>query len=38
MVFGRYLNPEDHNPRRITNNYKGFAKRLDFEDKISIKN
>ena len=28
----RYLNPVDHNPRRITKTDKGFAKRLDFKD------
>ena len=27
----RYLNPEDHNPRRIIKVYKDFAKRLDFK-------
>ena len=28
----RYLNPADHNPRRITKADKDFAKRLDFKD------
>ena len=28
----RYLNPADHNPRRITKVDKDFAKRLDFKD------
>ena len=28
----RYLNPADHNPRRITKGDKDFAKRLDFKD------
>ena len=28
----RYLNPADHNPRRITKSEKNFAKRLDFKD------
>ena len=28
----RYLNPADHNPRRITKSVKDFAKRLDFKD------
>ena len=28
----RYLNPEDHNPRRITKADKVFAKILDFKD------
>ena len=27
----RYLNPGDHNPRRIIKVYKDFAKRLDFK-------
>ena len=33
MVLVRYLNPADHNPRRITKADEGFAKRLDFKDK-----
>ena len=28
----RYLNPRDHNPRRITKVDKDFAKKLDFKD------
>ena len=28
----RYLNPTDHNPRRITKADKDFAKRLDLKD------
>ena len=28
----RYLNPVDHNPRRITKADKGFANKLDFEN------
>ena len=28
----KYLNPADHNPRRITKTDKDFAKRLDFKD------
>ena len=33
-----YLNPADHNPRRITKANKDFAKRLDFKDiKFPIK-
>ena len=28
----RYLNPADHNPRRITKADKDFAKKLDFKD------
>ena len=28
----RYLNPADHNPRRITKDDKDFAKRIDFKD------
>ena len=28
----RYLNPTDHNPRRITNADKDFAEKLDFKD------
>ena len=28
----RYFNPTDHNPRRIAESYKDFAKRLDFKD------
>ena len=28
----RYLNPADHNPRRITKANEDFAKRLDFKD------
>ena len=28
----RYLNPADHNPRRITKADKNFAKRLDFKE------
>ena len=28
----RYLNPADHNPRRITKTDKDFAKRLHFKD------
>ena len=28
----RYVNPADHNPRRITKTDKDFAKRLDFKD------
>ena len=34
----RYLNPADHNPRRITKADKDFIKRLDFKDKISSQN
>ena len=34
----RYLNPTNHNPRRIAKSYKDFAKRLDFKDKISSQN
>ena len=34
----RYLNPLDHNPRRITKADKDFAKKLDFKNKISSKN
>ena len=34
----RYLNPTDHNPKRITKSDKDFAKRLDFKDlKFSVK-
>ena len=39
--FVRYLNPEDHNLRRIRNTDKEFAKRLDlkdFKDFISSQN
>ena len=32
MVFRRYLNPTDHNPRRITKADKDFPKKLDFKD------
>ena len=33
-----YLNPADHNPRRITKADKDFTKRLDFKDmKLSVK-
>ena len=37
MIFGQiqYLNPADHNPRRITTADKDFAKRFDFKGKIS---
>ena len=28
----RYLNPADHNPKRITKADKDFAKRFDFND------
>ena len=28
----RYLNPSDHNPRRITKANKDFTKKLDFKD------
>ena len=28
----RYLNPEDHKPKRFTKAYKNFAKRVDIED------
>ena len=30
--MARYLNPGDHNPRRITKTDQPFAKRLDFKD------
>ena len=30
--LGRYLNPADHNPKRITKTDKDFPKRLDFND------
>ena len=34
----RYLNPADHNPRRIAKADKDFAKRFDFEDiKVPVK-
>ena len=33
LCLVRYLNPADHNPRRITKHDKDFAKRLDFKDK-----
>ena len=32
MVFGRYLNSADHNPRRTTKADNDFANRLDFKD------
>ena len=28
----RYLNPEDHNPARVTKADKDFAKRISFKD------
>ena len=34
----RYLNPTDHNSKRITKANKDFAKKLDFKDKISSQN
>ena len=34
----RYLNPTDHNPKRITKANKDFVKKLDFKDKISSQN
>ena len=33
----RYLNPADHNPRRITKTDEYFAKRLDFKERIRKK-
>ena len=34
----RYLNPEDHNPRRITKSDQYFAKRFDFKGiKLPVK-
>ena len=36
--LGRYLNPVDHNPRRITKADRDFAMRLDFKDiKLPVK-
>ena len=32
MVHSPYLNSTDHNPRRITQADKDFAKKLDFKD------
>ena len=32
----RYLNPADHNPRRITKSYKDVAKRRGFKDIKSL--
>ena len=32
LVFIQILNPEDHNPVRITKAEKDFAKKLDFKD------
>ena len=32
LVFIQILNPEDHNPARITKAEKDFAKKLDFKD------
>ena len=32
MVFDQYLNPTDHNPRRIRKADKDFAKELDFKE------
>ena len=35
----RYLNPTDHNPRRITKAGKDFGKKIDLKDiKFTVKN
>ena len=38
MCLVRYLHPANHNPARIKNADKDFAKELDSKDKISSQN